>query len=817
MNRLWQDLRYGMRMLLKRPGFTLVAVITLALGIGANTAIFSVVNAVLLRALPYHNPHHLAMVFATDAKGDRDVISIAEAQDLAAQLTTFDDFAAMQSQSVNLTGLDQPERVRGGFVTANFFDVFNLSPLIGRTFARGEDQPGADRTVVVNEGFWQRHLNSDADISGKKVILNGEPYSVIGVITSAFKHPMDPEVEVWITAQRFPGNTGTRESRYLFGIGHIKANATLEQAQAEIRTIAAKMAEAYPNENAGRGAKTELLSELMVSGIRPMLLVLFAAVGCILLIACANLANLTLARGAARRKEFALRAALGAGRFRLVRQLLTETTLLALIGGGLGLLIASWGIEGLMAVNPGVLPPKAATLDTRVLLFTLAAAVLTGIIFGLAPALQLSRFDLHTALKEGGRAGSEGAGARRARGTFVVVQVALSLVLLTGGALLIKSFYKLLQVDPGFRPANLLTLEYRLPRNKYTQPDGQWQFHRQVIDRIQEVPGVQTAALVRGLPFSGNGQTVRIALPDREAPPKGQEPLVMWNTATANYFETIGIPLIKGRLFDSRDQLNTPVVFVINQTMARRFWPDQDPLGKQIKLIEDGSLGTVVGIVGDARHYYLNEEQQPQVYDCYGQFPGLFATVVARTEGEPMSLAQSVREAVWKVDKDQPMWKVRTEEFLINRSIADRRFLMLLMGIFAALALTITAVGLYGVVSYTVGQRTQEIGIRMALGAATNDILAMILRQGMGMVLIGVAVGLAAAFALTRLMASLLSGASATDPIVFTATALYGTSATDPLAFALIALLIAGVALLACWIPARRATKVDPMVALRYE
>jgi putative ABC transport system permease protein len=804
-----QDLRYSARMLVKRPGFTFVAVITLALGIGANTAIFSVVNAVLLRALPYPNPQQIVMLFATDTQGERDVISPAEAQDFASQLNTFDDLAAMQTQSVNLTGMDQPERVRGGYVTANFFAVFNLSSIIGRTFAPGEDQPGAERTVVVNEGFWQRHLNSDSDLTGKKVILNGEPYSVIGVVTSAFQHPMDREVEVWMTVQRFPGYTPQRASRYLFGIGHLKPGVTLEQAQAEIGTIAAQMAEAYPTENVGRNAKAEFLGELMVSGIRPILLVLFAAVGCILLIACANLANLTLARGAARRKEFALRAALGAARFRLVRQLLTETTVLAVLGGGLGLFIAVWGIDGLLAVNPGVLPPDTVRLDARVLLFTLVASLLTGIIFGIAPALQLSRIDLHSALKEGGRSGSEGIGARRTRSLFVVVQIALSLVLLVGGALLIKSFYKLLQVDPGFRPANLLTFEYRLPRNKYTKSEGQWQFHHQVVERLQELPGVASAALVRGLPFSGNGQTVRIVLPDREAPPKGMEPMVMWNTATPNYFETMGIPFIQGRLFDSRDQINTPTALVINQTMARRFWADQEPLGKQIKLLEDGTLGTVVGVVGDARQYYLTEEQQPQVYDCYNQFPGLFATAVVRTTVEPMSLAQSVREAVWQVDKDQPMWKMRSQEYLVTRSIADKRFLMLLMGIFAALALTITAVGLYGVVSYTTGQRTQEIGIRMALGARTRDIMVMILRQGMRMVLIGVAVGLGAAFALTRLVAF--------APTKVMANLLYGTSTSDPLAFTIIVLLLVGVALLACYLPARRATRVDPMIALRYE
>jgi putative ABC transport system permease protein len=801
MNALLQDLRYGLRMLLNRPGFAFVAVITLALGIGANTAIFSVVNAVLLRVLPYDRPDKLVILSAADSSGARDTISIAEAQDFTGQLTTFEDFAWWQSQSVNLTGLDRPERVRGAFVSANFFDTFNLKPILGSTFASGEDLPGAARVAVVNEGFWRRQLEADTDLAARKIILNGEPYGVIGVVTSAFEQPFDKDVEVWIPAQYFPGNSGGREARFLFGIGHLKSNVPIEQARSEAALIAQHMSEAYPNSNAGRGAKVELLSDLLVSGIRPILLVLFAAVGCILLIACANLANLTLARGSARLREFALRAALGATRLRLVRQMLTETTLLALLGGGIGLLIGSWGIQGLVAIDPDMLPRAAVDLDTRVLLFTIGASLFTGIVFGLAPALQLSHVDLNTALKEGGRSGSEGARAGRARSVFVVVQVALSLVVLVGSALLIKSFYKLLQVDPGFRSANLLTFEYRLPHNKYPARDAQRQFHNDVVARLQEVPGVRSAALIRGLPFSGNGQTVRIQLPDRDTPPKGQEPIVLWNTATANYFDTIGISLIKGRFFDSGDRLNTPAALIINQTTARRFWPDQDPLGKTIKLVEDGTIGTVVGVVGDAKQFYLSEQQQPQVYDCYDQFPGFFATAVVRTEAEPMSLAQAAREAVWKVDRDQPMWKVRSVDFLLARNVADKRFLVMLMGIFGALALTITAIGLYGVVSYTVGRRTQEIGIRMALGAGGRDILAMILRQGMRMVSLGIVIGLGASYGLTRLMTSLL----------------YGTSATDPIAFTAIALILAGVTLLACFIPARRATKVDPMVALRYE
>jgi putative ABC transport system permease protein len=801
MQTLIQDLRIGVRLLVKRPAFTAVAILTLALGIGANTAIFSVINALLLKALPYHRGDQLIILLATNSSGARDGLSIAEAQDFASQLSTLDDFAAMQSQSVNLTGAGEPERVRGGLVTANFFDAFKILPIYGRTFAPGEDRQGADRLVVVNEGFWQRHLDANPDLAEKKLILNGQPFSVIGVVSSAFQHPMDKDVEVWITAPHFPGNTARRETRFLFGAGFLKQGVSPEQAQADAATVAARLAETYPNQNAGRGARVELLKEIMVSRIRPILFVLFAAVGLILLIACANLANLTLARGAGRQKEFALRAALGADRARLVRQLLTETSLLSLIGGGLGLLIASWGMDALLAINPGALPPGDIHLDARVLLFTLGVSGLTGILFGLAPALQLSRTDLNTTLKEGGRAGSEGAGVRRLRDSFIVLQVALSLVVLVGGALLVKSFYALLHVDPGFNSANLLTFEYRLPGNKYKQGEGQWNFHDQVIKQIEKVPGVQSAALVRGLPFSGNGQSVRIQLPDREIPPVGQEPEVMLNSATANYFATIGLPFIKGRLFDERDQLNKPTVYVINEAMAERFWPDQDPLGKPIKIAEAESEGTVIGVVGNAKHYWLSEEPQPQIFDCYNQFPGLFATAVVRTSADPMKLAQAMREAVWQVDKDQPMWKMRTLASLLERNVADRRFLMLLMTIFAALAVLITAVGLYGVVSYMVGRRTQEIGIRMALGAETRDILRLVLGRGLRTVMLGVGLGLLAAALLTRLLTGLL----------------FEVNASDPLTFVAVSALLIVVALVACFVPARRAAKVDPMIALRYE
>jgi putative ABC transport system permease protein len=788
-------------MLVKKPMFTVVAVITLALGIGANTAIFSVVNAVLLRALPYHNPDRLIVLSTITPSGDPDGVSIPEAEDYRSRMPSLEDLVAFQSQSVNVTGSDRPDRVRGGFVSANFFKFFNLTPVAGRTFADGEDKQGAPKQAVVNEKLWRERLNGDSNLASKKLILNGEPYSVIGVVPTSFKEPLDPDVEVWMPQAYYPGTSGLRDSRSFYVLGHLKQGVILAQAQAEATTIASQLAQAYPKENTARGAKVQYFRDLMNSGVRPMLLLLFAAVGVILLIGCANLANLLLARGLSRQREIAVRAALGASRWRLIRQLLTETTLISIVGGVGGVLLAYWGLYALLKLPQNFVSTEDATIDARVLLFALGVSLLTGWLFGLVPALQLARPDLQSFLKEGGRGSGEGARWNRVRNGFVVAQVALSLLLLVSAGLLIRSFDKVLRVNVGFKPEQLLSLEYRLPRNKYGKPDVQWNFHRQVIERIQEVPGVQSVALVRGLPFSGNGGTTKIILPDREPAPQGQEPEVMFNTATPNYFETIGIPFIKGRLFGNEDQAGTPLVLMVNQTMAQRFWPGQDPIGKQIKFVSDGTQGTVVGVVGDAKHYWLEEEPRPQLYAAYSQSPGIFVTVVVRTTVEPLSIAEPVRQAVWKVDPDQPMWKIRTVEFLVSRSVADRKFLMALMGIFAALALLLTMIGLYGVISYLVNQRTQEIGIRMALGAQVADILRMVLKQGMVLVLTGVALGLAAAWLSTSLMSRLL----------------FRISPTDPLTFGSIAGLLIAVALLACYLPARRATKVDPLVALRYE
>jgi putative ABC transport system permease protein len=575
----------------------------------------------------------------------------------------------------------------------------------------------------------------------------------------------------------------------------------LSEARAEAATIASQVAALGPAAGAGRSASVEFVREFLVSRSRPLLLSLFAAVAVILLIACANLAHLLLARGLERRREFSIRAALGASRWQLVRQLLTEATLLGLLAGALGFVVAHWGLAALLAIPQDFVPIADVALDGRVLSFTLGLSLVTTWVFGLLPALQLSKPEYGSFLREGARGSGDGARGNRIRGAFVIAQVALSLLLLVGAALLFRSFDEILHLDLGFEPRGLLTLEYRLPRNKYPEPAAQAEIHRRIVEEVRAVPGVESADLTFGLPFSGNGGVATLAFPDRPPAPPGKEATVMLESVTPGYFGTLGIKFIQGRLFDDRDRLDTPRVLIINETMAQRFWPDQSALGKSVTRIEDGTTATVVGVVGDTRHGRLEEPPPAHAYSPFAQRPDLFAALAVRTALEPLALVEPVRQAIWKADSDQPMWKIRTLESLVEGSLVNQKFLLELVGVFAALALLLTWIGLYGVIRYLVDRRTPEIGIRMALGARAEDVVRLLSRQGMKLVAIGLVLGLGAAWLMTRFMASLL----------------YGVSATDAPTFLLVAASLLPVTWLACYLPARRATGIDPMLALRHE
>jgi putative ABC transport system permease protein len=804
---LMHDLRYAARLQRKNPGFTIVAVIALALGIGANTAIFSVVNTVLLRPLPYKDPERLVMVWedASTHGYPRDTPAAANFVDWRDQSQVFEGMAAIADTSFNLTGSGDPERLEGRRVSANMFPLLGVDPQIGRVFTAAEDQPGAQRVVLLSYALWQRRFGGDSAIVGKSLTLNGESYIVVGVMPARFQFPSSDD-QAWVPIALTQQEAGNRGRHYLQVLARLKPGVSLVQAQSEMSTIAARLQQQYPEQNAELGAVVQPLHEHLVGDIKPALLVLLGAVGLVLLIACANVANLLLARAAVRQKEIAVRVALGARRWRLIRQFLTESVLLSTLGGLVGLAIAYGGLVVLKAFIPeNISQAREISIDLKVLGFTFLVSVLTGLIFGLAPAVQAARFNQIETLKEGGRDAATGGGGKRLRSLLVTAEVAISLVLLIGAGLLINSFLRLRNVDPGFRADNLLTMKIVLPEPKYEEMERRTAFYTDLIGRVQSLAGVRSAAVTTNLPLYRQGNSISISIEGRPAPPPGQELIVVTRIVSPSYFDTMSIPLLRGRQVSTQDTETTPNVVVISETMARRFWPGEDAVGKRIAA---GRVRTpedwiqVVGVVKDVRQFELNAEPKPQMYLSYRQ-AGFFEPrdLVVKTDVDPASMAATVRKAVWEIDKDQPVSNIRTMEEILADSIARQRFSMLLLAIFAAVALVLAAVGIYGVMSYSVAQRTREIGIRMALGAQTGTVLKLAIGYGMKLVIAGIVIGLIAAFALTRVMSALLFGVTATDPTTFT----------------LISLLLIAVAVLASYVPARRATRVNPIIALRYE
>ncbi|HKP85374.1 MAG TPA: ABC transporter permease [Blastocatellia bacterium] len=801
---LLQDLRYGLRMFLKKPGFAVVVAVTLALGIGANTAIFSVVNAVLLRPLPYRQPDRLVAIWETNPiKGWTDAPAApANFYDWEEQNEVFEGMAAYSTGSYTLTGKDEPERVRGLSVTGNIFSVVGVEAALGRGLLPEETWEGKSQVAVLSNALWKRRFGEDAGIIGQTISIDGQSYTVVGVMPDGFYFP-SKEIELWVPWGFNPTQIPKfRRPHFARVVARLKSGVTREQARANMDTIASRLEQQYPGTNTKMGVGLGPLREWIVSDTKEPLLILLGAVGFILLIACANIANLLLARSAARTKEVAIRTALGAGRLRLVRQLLTESLLISVVGGALGLLLAVWGRDLLLAFSPGNIPRfDEISIDGRVFGFTLGVTILTTLIFGLIPALASSKVDLTLSLKEGGQKGSS-AQHNRARSLFVVLEIAFALVLLIGAGLMIKSFLRLQQVHPGFNTENLLTLRVSLPESKYKEGQQATAFFEQAMERIKHLPGVTDVGATSLLPLKGTSWTSDFTIEGRPPEEYGKE--VRHKEVTPNYFRAMGVPLVKGRVFADSDTKDSPVVIVINETLARRFFADEDPIGKRLKFskpeVEDTWV-TIAGVVGDEKDEGLGVEVRPEIYQPQSQNPQSGMDIVARTAIDPRGLISAVRGEIWALDKDVPVYAIRTMNEVLYDSVARERFTMLLLAAFAGVALILSAVGIYGVMNYSVAQRTHEIGIRMALGAEGPDVLKMILRHGMALTATGLGLGLAGAFALTRLMASLL----------------YQVSATDSVTFVAISVILAGVALGACFVPARRATKVDPMIALRYE
>jgi predicted permease len=817
METLLQDLRYGFRMLLKSPGFTAVAVVTLALGIGANTALFSVINGVLLSPLPFPQPDQLVTLHENKPNFEGGSVSYPNFRDWQKDNHTFSSLAIARGYAFSLTGMGEAEQVGGEFVSSDFFRVLGVNPVVGRTFVQDEDQLGADALALISVGLWQRKFSSAPDILGKSIRLDAKDYTIVGVIPADFHLVVpgfrDSQVYVPIGQWSNPLLLQRGAGLGIHGIGRLRPGVAIEQARADMEGVTRNLAAAFPDADKGITAKLTPLKEQMVGHVRPLLLVLLAAVGFVLLISCVNVANLLLARSTGRTREFAVRAALGASQGRVIRQLLTESILLALVGGGIGLLLAAWGTRAALGVLPAALPrAERVGLDASVLIFTVGISLLAGIVFGLTPALKTSRPDLHETLKQGGRGAS---GTRhRTQGVFVVVEMALALVLLIGAGLTIRSLVKLWSVDPGFNPQNVLTFGLSLPPSMMNaKPEAIRAAFRHFDDKLAAVPGVQAVSQTWGaIPLSGDDEQLFWI----EGQPKpAHENDMNWAIdyiVEPDYLKAMGIPLLRGRFFTLQDNERSPHVVVVDDVFAQQYFANQDPIGKRINVKGSNQPSQIVGVVGHVRQWGLGRDDQQslrsELYIPCLQMPDEFiaaapsgSAVVVRARDASSGLLDSIRQLSSQMSSQQVIFGAQTMDSVISDSVASQRFSMILLLVFAVLALILASVGIYGVISYVVGQRAHEIGIRMALGARPQDILRLILSRGGKLTGLGIAVGLAAALGLTRLMASLL----------------YGVGATDPLTFAGVAVLLTLVALVACYVPARRATKVDPVVALRYE
>jgi putative ABC transport system permease protein len=808
MGTIWLDVRYAVRVFLKSPAFTAVALVALALGIGANTAIFSVVHAVLLRSLPYGEPERLVVVWEQDRRrpGRNNVTSPANFVELRNQAQSFESMAAFYDWRFNLTGAGQPVEVPVQVTTGGLFGVLGAQAALGRTYTVEDVQANRDDVAVLSHGFWQSQFGGAPDVVGKTVALNGEQVEIIGVMPADFKWFVKENsrggkpAAMWV-----PTALPIARGRYVQAVGRLRPGVSLEAARAEMQTVGARLEQQAPDYNTGLAVNLVPVRDQFAGELKKPLMILLGAVGFVLLIACANVANLQLARAASRSKEISIRAALGAGRGRVIRQLLTESVLLAAAGGALGLGVAVWGVDALVALSPpNLIAASEVRVSVPVLAFTFGVSLVTGVVFGLLPALEAARFDPNDVLKEAGRGTTGGPRGRRLRGAFVVAQMALALVLLVGAGLMIKSFSRLQAVDPGFDPGNLLTMRVDLPASKYEEDPAIVAFYRQAVERLSALPGVRSATAINYLPFySGLGARTRFHIDGREAARPGEEPSTDVRVTDENYFRTLNIPVLRGRTFTAQEAAENRPVVVISEALARKYFPGEDPVGRRIavEMQENPPMMEIIGVVGDVRYDKLDGELYPMAYETMPQLTYNAMTFVVRADGDPLALASAARREVQQIDADLPLADVRTLQSWIGESVSRTRFGTLLLAVFAAVALLLAAVGIYGVMSYSVAQRQHEIGIRMAMGAQRRDVVRLVVGHGLILTGVGIALGAIGAFALTRLIAGLL----------------YGVSASDPAIYAAVALLLAAVALLACYVPARRATRVDPMEALRYE